>query len=141
MDTAERAEDYLRRQELTDRREWDILSIIGVKEPRAAVEREREYIQRWVELGLSDELIALAYERTVFQKKEMNWPYMNKILLSWQEAGYTTPEQVRQEDRPPRRRRGEGKRPGHADPQPTAERIRKNADWLDEFLKEQGEGG
>lgn len=141
VDTAERAEDYLRRQELTDRREWDILSIIGVKEPRAAVEREREYIQRWVELGLSDELIALAYERTVFQKKEMNWPYMNKILLSWQEAGYTTPEQVRQEDRPPRRRRGEGKRPGHADPQPTAERIRKNADWLDEFLKEQGEGG
>ena len=39
IDTVERAEEYLRREELTDQREWKILSIIGVKEPRAAVER------------------------------------------------------------------------------------------------------
>lgn len=140
IDTVERAEEYLRREELTDQREWKILSIIGVKEPRAAVEREREYIQRWVTLGLSDALIALAYERTVFQKKEMNWAYMNKILLSWHEAGYTTPEQARQGDRPPQRRRGGKAASGQESVQPSTERIRKNADWLDQFLEEQRKG-
>lgn len=141
VDTVERAEAYLRRQELVDRREWKILSTIGVTTPRAAVEKEREYIERWVGMGLSDELIALAYERTVYQKKEMNWPYMNKILTSWHEAGYDTADRVRAEDRPPQRRRSGEKRAGADRFQPSAERIRKNADWLDKFLKEQERGG
>ena len=51
VDTVERAEEYLRRQELVDRREWKILSIIGASTPRAAVEKEREYIEQWVEIG------------------------------------------------------------------------------------------
>lgn len=141
VDTVERAEEYLRRQELVDRREWKILSIIGASTPRAAVEKEREYIEQWVEMGMSDELIALAYERTVYQKKEMNWPYMNRILQSWHQAGYTTAQQVRTEDRPPQRRRSGRKQAGPESFQPSQERIRKNADWLDEFLKEQEKGG
>ena len=140
VDTVERAEEYLRRQELVDRREWKILAIVGVSAPRAAVEREREYIERWVGLGLSDELIALAYERTVYQKTAMNWPYMNKILLSWSKAGYTTAQQVRQGDRPPQRRPAGGKGGGGESFQPSSDRIRKNGDWLDQFLKQQGEG-
>ena len=141
VDTVERAEEYLRRQELVDRREWKILSIIGVTTPRPAVEKEREYIERWVEMGLSDELIALAYERTVYQKKEMNWPYMNRILQSWHQAGYTTAQQVRAEDRPPQRRRSGQKQAGRENFQPSSERIRKNADWLDQFLEEQKKEG
>lgn len=141
VDTVERAEAYLRRQELVDQREWQILSAIGVSTPRLAVEQERAYIERWVELGLSDELIALAYARTVYQKKEMSWPYMNRILLSWHQAGYTTAQQVEREDRPPQRGQGGKKRAGEETFQPSAERIRKNADWLDQFLQQQGEGG
>lgn len=140
LDTAETAEDYLRRQQQVDGREWDILSAVGVTKPRAAVDQEREYIASWVELGFSDQLIRMAYERTVYQKGQMNWPYMNKILLSWHQAGWRTPEQVKANDRP-------AKRPGRKagaekeDYQPSAERIRKNADWLDEFLEEQRKGG
>lgn len=141
VETVERAEDYLRRQEQIDRREWKILSLIGVTTPRAAVEREREYIERWVEMGLSDELIALAYERTVFQKKEMNWAYMNKILTSWHQAGYDTVERVQAEDRPPQRGRQERRQAQAKDFQPSAERIRRNADWLDQFLEGQEKGG
>ncbi len=140
LDSVERAEAYLRGQEVVDRREWTILSIIGVTTPRAAVEKERDYIERWVGMGMSDELIALAYERTVYQKREMNWPYMNRILESWYKAGYATVEQVRAEDRPPKRSRSGEKKPASREPenyQPSAERIRKNADWLDQFLKEQ----
>ena len=141
MDTPERAEDYLRRQELVDEREWEILSAVGVTDRRPAVEREREYIAAWVELGVGDELIRLAYERTVYKKGAMNWPYMNKILLSWHEAGYQTTDQVEAGDRPPQRDRPAQARQQPRDFQPTQERIQKNNDWLDKFLEEQRKGG
>ena len=140
VDTLERAEDYLRRQEAVDQREWAVLSAVGVTERRPAVSREREYISAWVGMGLSDELIRMAYERTVFQKNAMNWPYMNKILLSWHQAGYKTPQQVEEGDKPPRRQTAPAKaRP--RDFQPSRERIEKNNDWLDKFLEEQQKGG
>ena len=82
----------------------------------------------------------MAYERTVYQKKAMNWPYMNKILQSWHQAGWSTPAQVEAGDKPPKRqsRTGQGQ---PKDYQPSQERIQKNADWLDQFLKEQRKGG
>lgn len=140
LDTWERAEDYLRRQEAVDGREWAVLQAVGVTERRPAVEKEREYIAAWVDMGVSDELIRMAYERTVYQKKAMNWPYMNKILLSWHQAGYKTPQQVEAGDKPPRRQGA----PAKAQPrdfQPSQERIQKNNDWLDKFLEEQQRGG
>ncbi|MDE7003988.1 MAG: DnaD domain protein, partial [Oscillospiraceae bacterium] len=140
LDTLERAEDYLRRQEAVDGREWAVLQAVGVAERRPAVEREREYIAAWVGMGLSDELIHMAYERTVYQKKAMNWPYMNKILLSWHQAGYKTPQQVEAGDKPPRRSAAGVKAPPR-DFQPSQERIQKNNDWLDQFLGEQQRGG
>ena len=140
VDTLERAEDYLRRQELVDGREWDILSAVGVTDRRPAVEREREYIAAWVELGLSDELIRLAYERTVYKKGAMNWPYVNKILQSWHQAGYQTPAQVEVGDRPPQRQPAKPAQPKAVDYQPSDERIDKNTEWLKNFLAEQEKG-
>lgn len=137
VDTPERAEEYLRRQERVDRREWAILSAVGVTQPRPAVEREREFIDQWVSMGVSDQLISMAYERTVYQKGSMNWPYMNKILQSWHQAGYTTAEQVRAGDKPAARSAKPKGRDGRTSYQPSAERIQKNADWLDQFLEQQ----
>lgn len=138
IDCMEKAEEHIRRQQRVDGREWAILSAVGVTERRAAVEKEREYINRWVELGLSDELIRLAYERTVYRKGAMNWPYMSRILQSWHQAGYTTPEQVEAGEQAARPQSVPGKK--KEDYQPSQERIRKNADWLDQFLKEQEKG-
>ena len=87
---------------------------------------------------LGDELIRLAYERTVYQKNAMNWPYMNKILQSWHQAGYRTQAQVEAEDRPASR-----SKPAQAQPrdfQPSQERVRKNNEWLKQFLEEQKKG-
>ena len=133
-DTLERAEDYLRRQEGVDAREWDVLQAVGVTDRRPAVEQERQFIAAWVDMGLSNELIRMAYERTVYQKKAMNWPYMNKILQSWHKAGYQTPAQVEAGDRPPKRTHSAAQ---PQDFQPSQERIQKNNDWLDQFLAEQ----
>jgi DnaD/phage-associated family protein len=130
-------ETYLRRQQQVDSREWEILSAIGVTEVRPAVENERKYISSWVEMEISDELIAMAYERTVYQKGQMNWPYMHKILTNWNQAGFRTPEQVKAGDKPVKKKaEPKGKQPENY--QPTTERIQKSSDWLDEFLKQQG---
>ena len=138
LDTVEAAEEYLRKQQQVDHREWAILSAVGVTKQRPAVERERDYIRSWVELGISDELIAMAYERTVYQKGQMNWPYMHKILLSWHQAGFRTPEQVKAGDKPANKRPAPKSGKRNEDYQPTTERIQKSSDWLDEFLKQQG---
>lgn len=137
VDTVERAETYIRDQQRVDGREWAILSAVGVTERRPAVEKEREYISRWVEMGVSDELIRMAYERTVYRKGMMNWPYVNKILQAWHQAGYKTPEQVKAGDRPAPKPQNAKQNDTY---QPSQERIRKNSDWLDEFLKEQEKG-
>lgn len=140
LENAEAVDAYIRRQELVNSREWAILSIVGVVQPRAAVADERRFIASWVELGFSDELIALAYERTVFQKGAMNWSYMNKILLNWHQAGFRTPEQVKAGDKPAKPA-GRSAAAGKKDYQPTDERIQKSADWMDEFLQQQGKEG
>lgn len=140
VDTLERAEDYLRRQEAVDQREWAVLSAVGVTERRPAVSREREYISAWVGMGLSDELIRMAYERTVYKKGAMNWPYANKILESWHKAGYKTAAQVEAGDRPPARARSGPAPQQPQNFQPTQDRIQKNNDWLDQFLEEQRKG-
>ena len=95
---------------------------------------------RSVGMGLSDELIRMAYERTVYKKGAMNWPYANKILESWHKAGYKTAAQVEAGDRPPARARTGPAPQQPQDFQPTQDRIQKNNDWLDQFLEEQRKG-
>jgi hypothetical protein len=43
----------------------------------------------------------MAYERTCLNTGGMNWPYMNKILIRWHEAGLHTADQVQNGDRKP----------------------------------------
>ena len=138
VDTVEKAEEYIRSQQQVDGREWAILSAVGVTERRPAVEKEREYITQWVEMGLDDRIIRLAYERTVYRKGCMNWPYMNRILQSWHQSGYRTVEQVEEGDRPASRQTP--RQAAARDFQPSSERIRDSSNWLDQFLREQEKG-
>lgn len=142
LDSLELAEEYLRREQTVDRREWEILSIVGVTQRRPAVEKEREFIAAWVEFGFSDELLRLAWERTVYRKGQMNWPYMNKILLAWKQSGWTTPEQVLAGEKPPKRaaQAQPGPRAGGDTCQPSAKSIQESTDWLDQFLAQQKDG-
>ena len=140
--TVERAEEYLRSQESIDQREWGVLSAVGVTQKRPAIDREREYIQRWIQWGFSDEMIHLAYERTIFRKGQMNWPYVNKILESWKKSGFTTPQQVEGErgSKPQAQPQTQGAKP-QENYQPSQSRIRQQSDWLDQFLQQQEKGG
>lgn len=140
VDTLAAAEEYLAKQKELTEREGNILPLIGIT-GRAPVERERQYIEGWVDMGFADDAIRLAYERTVIQKGAMNWAYMNSILKNWHAAGLHTAEQAEKGDRRPGT--GSGGRnvaaPGNC--QPSAESIRESADWLDEFLAGQKKEG
>lgn len=72
---------------------------------RRPVESEERYIADWMDKGFPPETVALAYDKTVFYKKELNWRYLNGILRRWHENGWHTEEEVRQSDsRKPSRR-------------------------------------
>ena len=72
-----------------------VLQIAG----RSAVAGEMKYIRDWMDKGFPPETVAMAYEKTVMYRGELNWRYLNGILRRWDEAGLHTPEEVEQGDR------------------------------------------
>lgn len=78
------------------RREYGrILSIFGIN-GRAPSESEEKYISSWLDMGISDELISMAYDRTVMRTGKLQWRYMHKILSDWHQKGYTSRAHVEQ---------------------------------------------
>ena len=93
-------------------RDWNVrrsamsryMQVLGLGDHRP-VESEERYIADWMDKGFPPETVALAYDKTVFYKKELNWRYLNGILRRWHENGWHTEEEVRQSDsRKPSRR-------------------------------------
>lgn len=86
-------------------RDWNVrrsamsryMQVLGLGD-RRPVESEERYIADWMDKGFSPETVALAYDKTVFYKKELNWRYLNGILRRWHENGWHTEEEVRQSD-------------------------------------------
>ncbi|MBE6989690.1 MAG: DnaD domain protein [Ruminococcaceae bacterium] len=92
---------------------------------RRPVDSEERYIIQWIEKGYTPELVALAYDRTIFYKKELKWGYLNGILRRWETDGLRTPEDVERQERTPRSARE--KKTGR----PAGE---KN-DWMKRYIK------
>ncbi len=67
---------------------------------RRAVESEEKYLRAWMDWGFTPDAVAMAYDKTVFYKKELNWRYLNGILRRWHDQGWHTAEDVQQGDRP-----------------------------------------
>lgn len=65
---------------------------------RRPTPRQGEFITSWKNSGFSTELIQLAYEKTIDKINKLSFDYINKILLSWKDSGFTSPEQVREAD-------------------------------------------
>ena len=105
VDTAEAAEEQLRRLLTRRSREGEIARILHLPD-RPLVERERSYIAAWVDMGFDNDALALAYEKTVMgtASKSMDWRYMNGILRRWHEKGLRTAAEVNAGD-------GAGRRP------------------------------
>ena len=91
--TVAEAERYIKDWEQKRSASGRVLRMLGIT-GRAPSPTERRYVELFVELDPSLELIALAYDLTVTKKGALIWPYMRSILLSWSRKGYKTPADV-----------------------------------------------
>lgn len=88
---------------------------------RTPVESEQRYILDWIDMGFTPEAVALAYDKTIFYKKELNWRYLGGILRRWHQQGWHTAEQVENGER--RGGRSGGKVSGGG-----------KTDWMDDYM-------
>lgn len=100
IDTMEEAIAYTQAQAVRSSRIGRMRQLLQLTDRKLTGAEER-YIQQWLDWGFDDEAISLAYERTCLNTGSLKWPYMNKILASWQQAGLLTGQQVRGGDRKP----------------------------------------
>ncbi|MBO5049864.1 MAG: DnaD domain protein [Oscillospiraceae bacterium] len=100
IDTIEQAGAFIQAQNLRRSRLQELMRILQIRN-RELTPGEKNYAQKWLEMGFHKDAIALAYERTCVNTGAMNWPYMNKILARWHEKGFHTAQQVLSGDKKP----------------------------------------
>ena len=124
----ESADRYLRSLAQKQEKAAAYLRVLNIHD-RPPVDSELHYLQQWWEQGFPPETVALAYDKTVFHKKEMNWRYLNGILRRWHENGWHTVEEVSSgEQRTAPRSHPSAKKP-------EAQSQRDGADWMLRYMK------
>lgn len=97
IDTLEAAAAFIHRQNVLRSRMAGLMRILQIH-GRSLTPAEEKYAQQWLDLGMDDEMLAMAYERTCLNTGGLSWAYMHKILLRWKESGFKTAEDVRSGD-------------------------------------------
>lgn len=98
IDTVEEAAAFIQAQNVRNSRLSRLMSLIQIR-GRSLTAAEERYAQSWLDMGMDDELISMAYERTCLNTGGLNWAYMNKILQRWQQQGFHSAEDIRTGDR------------------------------------------
>ena len=96
----EAAGEYIKDSERVKKRKHEIRRILGLQD-RSPSPTEERCITEWAGLGISDELISAAYDKTVLNTGRLVWKYMDSILKSWEQKGLKTMDEVRTGDRKP----------------------------------------
>ena len=100
IDTIEEAAAFIQMQNQRQSRIGRILQILQIYGRNLTAAEER-YANSWLDMGMEEETIAMAYERTCLNTGGLNWAYMNKILQRWHSQGLHTVEEVRGGDQKP----------------------------------------
>ena len=95
--TVEEAAAFIQAQNVRNSRLYRLMNILQIR-GRSLTAAEERYAQSWLDMGMEEELISMAYERTCLNTGGLNWAYMNKILQRWHEQGFHTAEDVRSGD-------------------------------------------
>lgn len=98
IDTLEEAAAFIQRQNAYHSRLSQLTRLLQIR-GRSLTAAEERYAKAWLEMGFTDEVFTMAYERTCLNTGGLSWAYMNKILLRWHEAGMHTADEVRNRDR------------------------------------------
>lgn len=88
--THETAEQYLNYLQESKKNENLVKKLFGIGN-RTLVESEQKYISRWFgEYQYNIDIIKKAYEISIMKIAKLSFPYINKILANWFDAGYKT---------------------------------------------------
>ena len=97
IDSFEEASAYIQMQDQRQSRMGRLLQILQIY-GRKLTAAEARHANAWLDMGMEDEAIAMAYERTCLNTGGLNWAYMNKILQRWHSQGLHTAEEIRTGD-------------------------------------------
>ena len=122
--TLEQAEEYIRERERLRSGVETLRRDFGINE-RKLSPTERKYLEDWLSLGFTPEVIELAYDRTVTNTGSLKWNYMDSIIRSWHEKGLHTREEIELKDAPRRRQTAPARRGGEQLHTDDLERMRK----------------
>lgn len=98
IDTMEEAAAYIQAQNLRSSQLGKLMQLLQIQ-GRSLTAAEERYAQSWLDAGMDEELLSMAYERTCLNTGGLNWAYMNKIIQRWSSQGFHTAEEVRSRDR------------------------------------------
>ncbi|HEX3027567.1 MAG TPA: DnaD domain protein, partial [Clostridia bacterium] len=93
-DTHEMAESKILQLEAHRSFEGKVKAVMGITS-RNLSQTEKQHLNRWhTEWAMSPELVKMAYDICVDRTGKLSFSYINSILKSWHEKGYTTIEQA-----------------------------------------------
>ena len=98
IDTMEAAGAFIQSRNVYNSQLQQLLRLLQIR-GRNLTAAEEKYARQWLDWGVADELITMAYEKTCLNTGGLNWAYMHKILARWNEAGFRTAAEVRAGDR------------------------------------------
>ena len=107
--------------------------IIGIMKAfemtRRPTAKQSEFIQQWKNAGFDLELIHYAYEKTLEQINKLSFDYINKILISWNDSGFRTVQDVKSAENEFRKKKKKNAPAGDSDPD-----IEKYKSVINKFL-------
>ena len=93
VDTYEKFEEYVSRKKKEKTYEDIVRTVIGAQN-RAFTKAEDKIIAEFASIGVSDELLSLAYERTIGAIGKPSLSYMSKIIGNWNSQGIKTKDDL-----------------------------------------------
>lgn len=94
--TPEKASAHLAAIEKTSKTRRRFKKLLNIS--RDLSDSEYRCLAEWSEnMGFSDDMIKLAYEKTVMNTGKASFQYMNAIIKNWYESGIKTPDEVSRE--------------------------------------------
>lgn len=136
LDSLDTATAYVEKMSYFRSQEGQVLAIIDITD-RQATDKERVYINSWLEMGFGQAAIQLAYEKTLFNIKVWKWTYCNGILKKWHQNNLHTVDEIVAAERDGAansfKRNTSGKGVA-ANPEAQADDLL----WLQEYMKKRG---
>ncbi len=115
IDSIEKADEQIRILRRCEGLWKQLCEMTGISTPRPT-SAQSAFLRQWSnEMGFDIEMIYLAYEEMANHTDKISFPYMNKVLANWHEAGIKTPEQLEEskaqpkaQPKPARKKKNEG---------------------------------